>query len=159
MTLKGIANEPDFSWWVPYILRKKDGIIDDVNSFVIKSTHKYGIEIPNSVNNAGYIDKRNGNTCWKYSISKEMSNVFVGLNILEHGNHVPVVWTKSSGHTVFDVKMDLTHKARWVKDGHKHPEPETSSYAGIVSRKIIRTALTYAAINDVEVLADDIFNA
>ena len=121
MTLKGIANEPDFSWWVPYILRKKDGIIDDVNSFVIKSTHKYGIEIPNSVKHAGEIDKCNGNTYCQEEIYKEMFNVYVGLKILEHGEHVLICWTKSIRNTVFDVKRDSTRNKRWVKDGHKHP--------------------------------------
>ena len=59
----------------------------------------------------GGINKRNRNTYGKGAISKEMLNVSVGFNILEHDNCVPVGWTKSIGHTVFDVKMDFTRKA------------------------------------------------
>jgi hypothetical protein len=33
---------------------------------------------------------------------------------------------------VFDVKMDLTRKARWVLDGHKMDDVEGLTYAGIV---------------------------
>ena len=72
---------------------------------------------------------------------------------------MPVGWTKSSGHMVFTVKMDFTRKARWVKDGHKCPDPEASNYAGVVSRESVRIALTYAALMEVNVLAADIRNA
>ena len=68
-------------------------------------------------------------------------------------------WTKTTGHWVFCVKMDFTRKARWVKDGHKTPDPEFSSYAGVVSRESVRIALTYAALNGMDVMAADIRNA
>ena len=60
----------------------------------------------------------------------------------------PVGFNKTSVHT-FDVKMDFTHKARWVLDGHRQPLPEGSTYAGAVSREGIRIAFTHAALNDV----------
>ena len=59
----------------------------------------------------------------------------------------------------FDVKMDFTRKARWVKDGHKTLEPELSTFAGVVSRESVRIALTYAALNDIAVTTCDIRNA
>ncbi|KAL7509857.1 hypothetical protein ACHAXN_007160 [Cyclotella atomus] len=90
-----------------------------------------------------------------------MFNVSIAFKILENHENLPAGYTKSSGHMVFDVKMDFTRKARWVKDGHKHqhPDPEWSSYAGVVSRESVRIALTYAALNDLEVVAADIRNA
>ena len=60
---------------------------------------------------------------------------------------------------VFDVKMDFTRKARWVLDGHKTPDPEGSTYAGVVSRESVRIAFTYAALNDLDIFAGDIQNA
>jgi hypothetical protein len=42
-----------------------------------------------------------------------------------------------SGHIVFDVKMDFTCKAQWVKDGHKMPDSITPSFAGVVSQESI----------------------
>jgi hypothetical protein len=88
-----------------------------------------------------------------------MYEVGVAVRILENGERLPVGYRQSSGHLVFDVKMDFTRKARWVKDGHKHPEPDDSKFAGVVSRESVRIALTYAALHAVSVLAADIRNA
>ena len=52
--------------------------------------------------------------------------------------------------------MDFTRKARWVKDGHKTADIVSSSFAGVVSRESVRIALTYAALNDIPVVAADI---
>ena len=43
VTERNILEEPAFDWWVPYTLRKRDRIIDSVNSRVCKPSHKYGI--------------------------------------------------------------------------------------------------------------------
>ena len=55
--------------------------------------------------------------------------------------------------------MDFTLKSRWFNDGHCTPDPKESNYAGMVSRDIARIALTYAALNDVDVTAADIQNS
>ena len=60
---------------------------------------------------------------------------------------------------VFDVRMTLERKARWVKDGHRTPEPEQSTFAGVVSRENIRISLTYAFLNGLSVFGADIQNA
>lgn len=156
---RGIQDEPAFSWWVPYTLRKRDRIISAVNSRVRKATHKYGVEIPTSVEHAQSLDEKNGNDMWAKAIKKEMYNVSVAFEILHNGKKAPPGWTKSSGHMVYDVKMDLTRKARWVKDGHRTKDPDSCTYAGVVSRESVRIALTYAALNDVPVTCADIRNA
>ena len=156
---RGLEKEPAFAWWVPFTLKKRDAIIASVRSRVRKRTHKYGIEVPTSIEHALEIDRRNNNTLWQEAIAKEMYNVSVAFKILEDHERVPVGWSPSSGHLVFDVKMDFERKARWVKDGHKCPEPETSSYAGVVSRESIRIMLTYAALMEVDIMAADIRNA
>ena len=38
--------------------------------------------------------------------------------------------------------MDFTRKARWVKDGHRTPDPTTSNYAGVVSRERVYELLS-----------------
>ncbi len=72
---------------------------------------------------------------------------------------MPLGWHKASGYIVFDVKMDFTWKARWIKDGHKTPDSTTSSFAGVVSRDSIRISLTYAALLGLPVIGADIRNA
>ena len=67
-------------------------------------------------------------------------------------------WFKASGHIIIDVKMDITQKARWVKDGHKTPDLKTSSFDGVVSRNSIQLALTHAALLGLPVMGADIRN-
>ena len=88
-----------------------------------------------------------------------MKNVGVAFEILPNGQKAPVGWSKASGHLIFDVKMDFTRKARWVKDGHCTPNPTTLMYAGVVSRESISIALTYAALHNIDVKVADIKNA
>ena len=61
---RGIADESAFSWWVPYMLQKRDVIISKVKSRIRKTTHKYGVEMATSVDHAYEINKGNGNTLW-----------------------------------------------------------------------------------------------
>jgi hypothetical protein len=160
---RGIADEPAFAWWVPYVMRKRDAIVSAVKSFVKKTTHKYGIEMPapgrDVVKNAQELDRRNGNTFWMDALAKEMTNLMIAFEIQEGGRKAPPGWFKATGHIIFDVKMDFTRKARWVKDGHKTPNSTTSSYAGVVSRESIRIGLTYAALHGLPVIGGDIQNA
>ena len=92
-------------------------------------------------------------------MTKEMFNVGIAFEILEDGKPAPIGWRKTSGHLVWDLKMDFTRKARWVLDGHKTPDPVCSTHAGVVSRESVRIAFTYAALNGLDVCAADIRNA
>ena len=87
-----------------------------------------------------------------------MNTILPGFDFPEDGKPPPG-YSKSSGHLVFDIKMDFTRKARWVKDGHLFPDPVDSSYAGVVSRESVRIAFTYAALNGLDVAAADVESA
>ena len=156
---RGISNEPAFARWVPYTLRKREVILTAVKNWIRRTTHKYGIEIPRDVEHAHEIDARNGNTLWRDALKKEIYNVGVAFEMLDEGVHVPHGWKRATGHLVWDVKMDFTRKARWVLDGHKTPDPIGSTHAGVVSRESVCIALTYAALNDLNVFAANIRNA
>jgi hypothetical protein len=155
----GIGNETAFAWWVPYTLHKRDVIVLAVNSRLQKTSHKYGIELPRSVKEAIEINRKNGNLFWADALTKEMGNVCVAFKILGPNEHAPPGWHKASGHIIFDVKMDFTRKAHWVKDGHKTPVSPTPSFAGVVSRESIHISLTYAALLGLPVWGADIRNA
>ncbi len=156
---RGIDDEVAFAYWVPYTLRKRDVIISAIKSRLKRTSHKYGIEVPTSVKHAMELDDTNGNHLWRDALSKEMHNVGIAFSVLDAGQDAPVGWSKESGHIIYDVKMDFTRKARWVLDGHKTANPIGSTYAGVVSRESVRIALTYAALNELEVTAADIRNA
>ena len=147
VTSRDIVSKPAFAWWVPFTLRKRDRIIAGINSCVRKLSYKCGIQIPTSVKNAEEIDRNNSNTLWMDAARLEMATVSVAFKILEPGENSPPGYSKSSGHMVYDVKMDFTRKGRWVKDGHRTPNPETSSYADVVSRESIRIMLTHDALH------------
>ena len=156
---RGISNEPAFAWWVPYTLRKREVILAVVKNRIRRTTHKYGIEIPRDVEHVHAIDARNGNTLWRDALKKEMYNVRVAFEILDEGAHAPHGWKEVTRHLVRDVRMDFTRKARLVLDSHKTPDPIGSTYAGVVSRESVHIALTYGALNDLDVFAADIQNA
>jgi hypothetical protein len=88
-----------------------------------------------------------------------MNGLMLAVRILGDEQQLPPGYIKSSGHIIFDVKMDFRRKARWVQDGHKTPEPTTSNYAGVVSRESVRIAFTYASMMGLSVCAADIKNA
>ena len=154
-----IADEPAFAWWVPFVVRKRDVIISKIKTHIRRTTRKYGVKIPRSIEHAMELDWKNGDTMWRNALAKEMQNVGVAFEILGEGQRAPPGWRKVTGHLVWDVKMDFTRKARWVLDGHKTADPVISTYAGVVSRESVRIAFTYAALNKIDVCAADIRNA
>ena len=85
----GIDNEPAFKWWVPYTLRKKQQIISAIKTRVRKVTHKYGVELPKSVEHAKQLDAANGNTFWMDALRKEMNEIGVAIKIQEFGVRAP----------------------------------------------------------------------
>ena len=68
---KGIDDEPAFRWWVPHVIKKVKLIISAVSSRVAKKTHKFGVEVPRTVEEALKLDGQNGNLYWRNAISKE----------------------------------------------------------------------------------------
>ena len=155
---KHLHKELAFRHWVPIVLQQREVIVSKVKARSITS-HKYGVEIPRTVIQAHRLDEKNGNSVWRKAIEKEMTNVGIAFQLLDHGEDPLVGYTKASGHLIFDVKMDFTRKARFILDGHKTETPEISTYAGVVSRESIRIALTYASLNTLQVYAADIQNA
>ena len=155
---RGIDNEPAFSWWVPYTLKKVDLIICQIKARMKVTTHKYDIEIPRSIKDAKRLNEKNGNTLWMDVLAKEMMNVSVAFNILLKGESAPAGYKKASGHLVWDLKMDFTRKAWRVKDGHRTPDPAGSNFASFVSKENVHIAFTYAALNDLDVYCADIQN-
>ena len=70
---QGIDNQPAFNWWVKKVLKKRNNIISLVKqrqTRYLKKTHKFGIQVPKTVNEAQELDRQNGDTKWTDSISK-----------------------------------------------------------------------------------------
>ena len=63
-----------------------------------------------------------------------MMDVGIAFKIMEEDEHLPLGYKNSSGHIIFTVNMDVTLKARWVKDGHRTTNPTAPNYDGVVLR-------------------------
>jgi hypothetical protein len=119
-----IVSEPAFTWWVPHVLKKRDRIIQKVKSRLRKQTHKFGIEVPSSVQAALDIDERTGTDMWRKAIEKEIRNVQVAFDVRDDGK-VPIGFKEISCHLIFDIKSDtLARKARFVAGGHRTDPPK-----------------------------------
>ncbi|CAJ1938186.1 unnamed protein product [Cylindrotheca closterium] len=112
-----LVSEPAFSWWVPYTLKKRDRILKAVKRRALtRKTEKFGLELPGTgpkgVRRAYEIDANTGSNHWGNAIEKEVKTVLPALRILGPDEPVPPGYTCIDLMTVFDVKMDLTRKAR-----------------------------------------------
>ena len=158
-TAMGLKNEPVFRWWVSHALRRKSHLISKVKTLYHKNNLKFGIKIPRSVREALQLDKQNNSTNWQDAIEREMKNVKIAFKFLDKSDRPPTGFKQIRCHLIFDVKMDLTRKARFVAGGHLTDPPTSMTYASVVSRETFRLAFLVAAINDLEILCGDIGNA
>lgn len=163
-----IQEEPAFRWWVPYVLRRRDRIIKKLKSKYWRTTHKFGIRIPKTIEEAMRLDLENGDTQWMDAVRKEMAKAGVAYMAVEGFTPEQVranlcdalrghqeIWC----HIVFDVKMDFTRKARFVAGGHTTETPSSLTYSSVVSRESVKIAFLVAALNDIDIMSCDIGNA
>jgi hypothetical protein len=113
-----IVEEPAFAWWAKKVLRKRDHIIWKVKARYWQGTHKYGILVPKTVNEALKINKEAGTTFWAVAIQKEMKAIKPTLEFKDD-DVMPVGQLHIDCHMVFDVKILLTCKAWYVAGGHQ----------------------------------------
>ncbi|KAL7475898.1 LOW QUALITY PROTEIN: hypothetical protein ACHAW6_001791 [Cyclotella cf. meneghiniana] len=155
----GIANEPAFNWWVTWVLKKRDRIINLVkcrSTRYHKQMHKFGIELPKTVHEAYTIDKATGTPFWCNAIELEMKNVRVAIDVLPDGVMPPSDHQFMKCHMIFDIKMeDFCHKARLVAWGHMTKDAAPLTYQHFVPRD----SLLVAVLNDVDIWAADVLNS
>jgi hypothetical protein len=143
-------------------MRKREQILAKVKSKYWQRTHKFGLRIPKSVDEALAIDKSNGDTQWWDAICKEMKNVRPAFEKWESTEkELPPGYQKIKCHFIFDIKMgeNFRRKARLVANGNETEAPSALTYSSVVSRDSVRIALLIASLNDLKLLACDIQNA
>ena len=70
---QGIIHEPDFNWWVTHVLKKREAIISALKrtpSRVVKKNIKFGIWVPQSVDEVLRIDKKKRIICWDMGLQR-----------------------------------------------------------------------------------------
>ncbi len=89
---------------------------------------------------------------------KEMKNNAIAFKFVnDDAIKIGYQWTPC--HMIFDIKLDLTHKARFVAGGHWTDPDPTLSYSSVVTRESVRIAFLIAALNEIEIKSIDIGNA
>ena len=113
-----LSDEPAFRWWVKSTLRERNRLIHKFKTKTAVKNIKFGVEVPSTVEEALQLDLENSNKLWQETIAKEMTNNRVTFQIFETDEQPPVGYTEITCHLIFDVKMDLIRKARYVAGGH-----------------------------------------
>jgi hypothetical protein len=76
-------------------------------------THKYGVQLPKTVEEAMQIDRETGTNFWQKAIEKEMKTIMIALEFKDN-DVMPIGHRKIDCHMIFDVKLNLKGKARYV---------------------------------------------
>ena len=125
----------------------------------VRKKMKFGIHLPATYEESVQMGKKSGNIFWQDTRKKEMKNVEVAFKFLDDGTNMPIGFKKITCHLIYDVKFDLTRKARYVGGGHLSQVSPSLSYSSFVSRDSVRTMFLIAALNDLDVKMCDIGNA
>ena len=83
---QNIDCKPAVNWWVKHVLRKSDRIVASIRKQQTryqKKSHKFGIELPMTLEQALALDAKNGNTLWADAITKELQYVNIKLRFYQ----------------------------------------------------------------------------
>ena len=75
--LNKIDDQPAFAWWVKNVFHIKSQLISKVKTKYWWTSHKYGIELPHSIEEAKKINGKNGNNLCRDVIEKEMKKIIL----------------------------------------------------------------------------------
>ena len=156
-----IAEEPAFTWWVPFMMKKRNRILAKMKSKYWLRSHKFRIRIPKSVEEAKKVDNQNRNTLWWDAICKEMCNAQPAFEVFEGTkDQLPVGYQFMKCHMIFDIKFgeNFRCKARLVAGGHMTETLATLTYSSVVLHDSVWIARTLAALNYLQVMLCDIQN-
>ena len=126
---------------------------------MVNKNIKFGIRVPQTVNEALRLDENNGNCLRIDVIAKDTNAVMIEFKLLNGGEKPPPNYQEIIYHIIFDIKMEYSRrKTRCVVGGHATVASPTLAYASVVLQDIFRIALTLAALNDLEFKTYDIQN-
>ena len=146
-------------------LKLTERLVKHVKLHLLKYSpkYKYGFEVPRNYADAKRLDIKNDNHNWKKANELEHKQlkeyeVFTDKGRFA-GNRIPRGYQLICVNTIFDVKVDVRHKARVVTDGHLTTTPTESVYSGKVSLRGLQTCLFIDELDGMEPWATDIGNA
>ena len=94
-------------------------LINNRNACYLNTTHKFRIEVTESVAQAYALDKNNGNTLWLDVISKEMKDVSPAFSKVDNREIVLIGYQRVKCHMIFEFRMEYFRwKSKLVAVGH-----------------------------------------
>ena len=88
-----------------------------------------------------------------------MKNARVTFNLLDRDYHDLFCYKEIICHLIFDFKMELTSKDRYVAGVHLNNHPFSMTYASVVSCGSVRLAFLIVELNDLDILSGNTQNA
>jgi hypothetical protein len=70
-----LVKEPAFKWWASQVICHHNCIVSKVKTCYWHMTHKFGIRVPHSIEEALQYDAEDGTNYWRCAIKKVMSKV------------------------------------------------------------------------------------
>ena len=106
--------EPAFKWWGPHVIKWLNRTISKVKSCYWRTTHKFGICLPKSVEWALEINRMTYTDQWRKAINKAMSRVRVTWRPMMPIPHKK--WAMVSTWTNWFPRDWMSH-CFWYQDG------------------------------------------
>jgi hypothetical protein len=123
---------------------------------------KYGIPVPQNMDEALRMDLDNGDTKWNDAIEIEIKALLI-LDCFDFKDptkwEIPGDYQYAPLRLTFDVKSDLRCKAHLVAGGHAVDASHVATYASVVRRISTRTLHVLAHRNKLKALCGDVGNA
>ena len=86
------------------MLKERKLIIAKLKSKYWQRTHKYGIRVPKTVEEALKIDQEEGNTFWADAIEEEMRKIRPAFQLYK-GDTKELIGYQETTHFIFDIKL------------------------------------------------------
>jgi hypothetical protein len=143
---------------------KKKGPSRNQRWQAMKNKEKFGIKIPNTIEEALEFDRQAGNTKWADAIAKEMGSLD-HLNVFKFHPSTKEFpssegWQKAPLKMVFDVKSeDRRYKARLVVGGHRVDSSHYNTYSSQVDSLSVLILFIIAQQLDLNIMTADISTA
>ena len=113
---KSYTGQAGIYWWVSKVLRRRNKIISKVKSKYWRTTQKFGIQFPKTVQESLSIYKEVGNDYWEKALNKDMSKVKVAwqhVNEVTPDQAIAVLVKDVTGHQdikfliIFDIRTEF----------------------------------------------------
>ena len=154
-----LAVDPAFKWCAKRNLQQRDCMIGPLKAQRIQNGRmKFRFEIPVTVEDTVSLDKNNGNSLWQDSINNEIKNSCIAFKLLELHGDPHVGYTDISCHLVFDLKLDMKRKYKYMAGDHLTDVSTHMTYLSVMYHDTVRIGFIMTSLNGLDIIVGYIKN-